>query len=63
MRYCSQVKKEKNHTEVLIVLLVENQTIWIKMTLKFLDALPEEYPPAEAIKQMVINETYFMGTI
>lgn len=45
------------------MLLVENQTILIKMTLKFSDALPEEYFSAEAIKQMVINETYFMGTI
>lgn len=33
------------------------------MTLKFSDALPEEYVSAEAIKQMVINETYFMAAI
>lgn len=59
-------KKKKNHIEVskiLIVLPIENQTILIKMTPKFLNALPEEYFSAEAIKQMVINETYFMGTI
>lgn len=49
--------------EVLIMLLVENQTILIKMTLKSSDALPEEeYFSAEAIKQMVINGTYFMGS-
>lgn len=59
----SSLKKKKNHTEVLTVLPVENQTILIKMTPKFLNALPEEYFSAEAIKQMVINETYSMGTI
>ena len=45
------------------MLLVKNQTILIKMTLKFSDALPEEYFSSEAIKQMVINEAYIMGTI
>lgn len=58
--------KKKIHTEVSVVLIqlpVEDQTILIKMTIKFLNALPEEYSSVEAVKQMVINETYFMVTL